>query len=53
MLTCCLLYTVIGVSSIGVHGERHLAPATAWAGAFVACAVGTGCSGVGCSCQSS
>ena len=40
MLTCCLLYTVIGVSSIGVYGERHLAPAAAWAGAFVVCGAG-------------
>jgi protein-S-isoprenylcysteine O-methyltransferase Ste14 len=28
------------MSSIGVHGERHLAPAVAWSGAFVVCAVG-------------
>jgi protein-S-isoprenylcysteine O-methyltransferase Ste14 len=33
-------YTLIRMSSIGVHGERHLAPAAAWAGAFVVCAVG-------------
>jgi protein-S-isoprenylcysteine O-methyltransferase Ste14 len=34
------VYTLIRMSSIGVHGERHLAPAAAWAGAFVVCAVG-------------
>ena len=28
------------MNNIGVHGERHLAPAAAWAGAFVVCAVG-------------
>src|SRR5215210_6168040 len=28
------------MSSIGAHGERHLAPAAAWAGAFVVCVVG-------------
>src|ERR671917_2100623 len=40
MLACCLLYTVIGVSSIGVNGERHLAPGAAWAGAIVVCGAG-------------
>jgi protein-S-isoprenylcysteine O-methyltransferase Ste14 len=28
------------VSSIGVNGERHFAPAAAWAGAFVVCGAG-------------
>jgi protein-S-isoprenylcysteine O-methyltransferase Ste14 len=27
-------------NSIGAHGERHLAPAVAWAGAFVVCGFG-------------
>jgi protein-S-isoprenylcysteine O-methyltransferase Ste14 len=32
-----LLYTWRMGASVGVHGERHLAPAVAWAGAFVVC----------------
>jgi protein-S-isoprenylcysteine O-methyltransferase Ste14 len=28
------------VGEVGAHGERHLAPAAAWAGAFVVCGVG-------------